>query len=305
MEKKAIRVAYGEALVKLGEENNKVVVLDADLAGATMTNGFKKAYPFRFYDMGIAEANMVDVAAGMSTMGLIPFCSTFAVFAGRNYDQIRNGVCYPKFNVKFGFSHAGITLGEDGGSHQAIEDIALMRVLPGMTVFVPADANECYECVEAAARIDGPVYIRTSRLATPVFDPRPFTPGKGVVIRDGSDCAIFSCGIMLEHVLDAADILAEKGIRAAVVSFHTLKPFDNELACEYTARCKKVFTVEEHSVIGGLGDAVASAIIGNGVEKFMKIGINDVFGQSGKPADLLKEYELTGAQIAEKIIRSL
>ena len=305
MEKKAIRVAYGEALVKLGAENNKVVVLDADLAGATMTNGFKKAYPDRFYDMGIAEANMVDVAAGMSTMGLIPFCSTFAVFAGRSYDQIRNGVCYPKFNVKFGFSHAGITLGEDGGSHQAIEDIALMRVLPGMTVFVPADANECYECVEAAARIDGPVYIRTSRLATPVFDPRPFTPGKGVVIRDGSDCAIFSCGIMLEHVLDAADILAEKGIRAAVVSFHTLKPFDNELACEYTARCKKVFTVEEHSVIGGLGDAVASAIIGNGVEKFMKIGINDVFGQSGKPADLLKEYELTGAQIAEKIIRSL
>lgn len=305
MEKKAIRVAYGEALVKLGEENNKVVVLDADLASATMTNGFKKAYPDRFYDMGIAEANMVDVAAGMSTMGLIPFCSTFAVFAGRCYDQIRNGVCYPKFNVKFGFSHAGITLGEDGGSHQAIEDIALMRVLPGMTVFVPADANECYECVEAAARIDGPVYIRTSRLATPVFDPRPFIPGKGVVIRDGSDCAIFSCGIMLEHVLDAADILVEKGIRAAVVSFHTLKPFDNELACEYTARCKKVFTVEEHSVIGGLGDAVASAIIGKGVEKFVKIGINDVFGQSGKPADLLKEYELTGAQIAEKIIRSL
>ena len=173
MEKKAVRVAYGEALVKLGEENEKVVVLDADLAGATMTNGFKKAYPNRFYDCGIAEANMVDVAAGMSTMGLIPFCSTFAVFAGRNYDQIRNGVCYPKFNVKFGFSHAGITLGEDGGSHQAIEDIALMRVLPGMTVFVPSDANECYQCVEAAAKIEGPVYIRTARLATPVYDPRP------------------------------------------------------------------------------------------------------------------------------------
>jgi len=305
MEKKAIRVAYGEALVKLGEENEKVVVLDADLAGATMTNGFKKTYPDRFYDLGIAEANMVDVAAGMSTMGLIPFCSTFAVFAGRNYDQIRNGVCYPKFNVKFGFSHAGITLGEDGGSHQAIEDIALMRVLPGMTVFVPADANECYECVEAAARIEGPVYIRTSRLATPVYDPRPFTVGKGVLIRDGSDCAIFSCGIMLEHALDAADVLAEKGISAAVVSFHTLKPFDEELACVYTAKCKNVFTVEEHSVIGGLGDAVASAIIGKGVEKFMKIGINDVFGQSGKPADLLKEYELTGPQIAEKILKNL
>ena len=305
MEKKAVRVAYGEALVKLGEANEKVVVLDADLAGATMTNGFKKAYPDRFYDMGIAEANMVDVAAGMSTMGLIPFCSTFAVFAGRNYDQIRNGVCYPKFNVKFGFSHAGITLGEDGGSHQAIEDIALMRVLPGMTVFVPSDANECYQCVEAAAKIEGPVYIRTARLASPVYDPRPFTVGKGQVIRDGSDCAIFTTGIMMEHVLETADLLAEKGVNAAVINFHTLKPFDDELALAYTAKCKKIFTVEEHSVIGGLGDATASVIIGQGVEKFMKIGINDVFGQSGKPADLLKEYELTGPQIADKILKNL
>lgn len=253
MEKKAVRVAYGEALVKLGEENEKVVVLDADLAGATMTNGFKKAYPNRFFDCGIAEANMVDVAAGMSTMGLTPFCSTFAVFAGRNYDQIRNGVCYPKFNVKFGFSHAGITLGEDGGSHQAIEDIALMRVLPGMTVFVPSDANECYQCVEAAAKIDGPVYIRTARLASPVYDVRSFTPGKGQVIRDGSDCAIFTTGIMMEHVLEAADVLAGQGIKAAVVNFHTLKPFDEELALNYTAKCRKIFTVEEHSVIGGLG----------------------------------------------------
>ncbi len=305
MDKKAVRVAYGEALVKLGEENEKVVVLDADLAGATMTNGFKKAYPNRFYDCGIAEANMVDVAAGMSTMGLIPFCSTFAVFAGRNYDQIRNGVCYPKFNVKFGFSHAGITLGEDGGSHQAIEDIALMRVLPGMTVFVPSDANECYQCVEAAAKIEGPVYIRTARLATPVYDERPFTVGKGQVIRDGSDCAIFTCGIMLEHTLEAVELLAEKGIDAALVSFHTLKPFDEGLAREYTAKCKKVFTVEEHSVIGGLGDTVASAIIGKGVEYFEKIGINDVFGQSGKPADLLREYGLTGPQIADRIASAL
>jgi transketolase len=305
MEKKAVRVAYGEALVKLGEENEKVVVLDADLASATMTNAFKKAYPDRFFDCGIAEANMVDMAAGMSTMGLIPFCSTFAVFAGRNYDQIRNGVCYPKFNVKFGFSHAGITLGEDGGSHMAIEDIAIMRVLPGMTVFVPSDANECYRCVEAAAKIEGPVYIRTSRLATPVYDPRPFTAGKGTVIRDGSDCAIFTCGIMLEHAMDAAEILESKGIHAAIVSFHTIKPFDEELARTYAARCRKVFTVEEHSVIGGLGDTVASAIICGGVETFRKIGINDVFGQSGKPADLLKEYELTGPQIAEKILKDL
>lgn len=305
MEKKAVRVAYGEALVKLGESNEKVVVLDADLASATMTNAFKKAYPNRFYDCGIAEANMVDMAAGISTMGLIPFCSTFAVFAGRNYDQIRNGVCYPKFNVKFGFSHAGITLGEDGGSHQAIEDLALMRVLPNMTVLVPSDANECYQCVEAAAKIDGPVYIRTSRLATPVYDPRPFTLGKGNVIKDGKDLVIFTCGIMIEHALDAVEVLAQKGVDAALVSFHTLKPFDEELARTYAAKCRKVFTVEEHSVIGGLGDAVASAVIGKGVETFKKIGINDVFGQSGKPADLLLEYGLTGPQIAENILSSL
>lgn len=303
MEKKAVRVAYGEALVKLGQTNDKVVVLDSDLAAATMTNAFKKEFPDRFYDCGIAEANMVDMAAGMSTMGLIPFCSTFAVFAGRSYDQIRNGVCYPKFNVKFGFSHAGITLGEDGGSHQAIEDLALMRVLPGMTVFVPSDANECYQCVEAAAKIEGPVYIRTARLPSPIYDPRPFEVGKGQVIRDGKDCVIFTCGIMLEHSLEAVEILKEHGVDAAVVNFHTLKPFDDELAIAYAQKCKKVFTVEEHSVIGGLGDAVASAIIGKGgFDSFEKIGINDEFGQSGKPADLLVEYGLTGRQIADRIL---
>ncbi len=304
MEKKAIRVAYGEALVKLGEANPKVVVLDADLAAATMTQGFKKAYPDRFIDCGIAEANMVDMAAGMSTMGLIPFCSTFAVFAGRSYDQIRNGVCYPKFNVKFGFSHAGVTLGEDGGSHQAIEDIALMRVLPNMTVFVPSDANECYQCVEAAAKINGPVYIRTARLPSPIYAPRPFTVGKGTVIKDGKDCVIFTCGIMLEHCLEAVERLAQQGVDAALVSFHTLKPFDDQLAREYAAKCGKVFTVEEHSVIGGLGDAVASALCGTGSFTFKKIGINDVFGQSGKPAHLLEEYGLTGSQIAQTILNA-
>ena len=304
MEKKAIRVAYGEALVKLGAENEKVVVLDADLAQATMTKDFKAAYPNRFYDCGIAEANMVDMAAGMSTMGLIPFCSTFAVFAGRCYDQIRNGVCYPHFNVKFGFSHAGITLGEDGGSHQAIEDLALMRVLPGMTVFVPSDANECEQCVRAAAKIEGPVYIRTARLPSPIYDPRPFEVGKGTVIRDGKDCVIFTCGIMLEHTLEAVEILKGAGLDPALVSFHTLKPFDKQLACEYAAKCGHVFTVEEHSVIGGLGDAVADAICGTGSFTFKKIGIQDVFGQSGKPADLLREYGLTGAQIADKILHA-
>ena len=304
MEKKAIRVAYGEAIVKLGAENDKVVVFDSDLAAATMTNGFKKAYPDRFFDCGIAEANMVDMAAGASTMGLIPFCSTFAVFAGRSYDQIRNGVCYPKLNVKLGFSHAGITLGEDGGSHQAIEDIALMRVLPNMTVFVPSDANECYKCVEAAAKINGPVFIRTARLPSPVYEERPFEVGKGNVIKDGKDVVIFCCGIMLEHCLEAVEILKENGIDAALVNHHTLKPFDEELTREYAAKCGKVFTVEEHSVIGGLGDAVASAICGMGLEKFKKIGIEDEFGQSGKPADLLVEYGLTGKQIAEKIMNA-
>ena len=304
MEKKAIRVAYGEAIVKLGAENDKVVVFDSDLAAATMTNGFKKAYPDRFIDCGIAEANMVDMAAGASTMGLIPFCSTFAVFAGRSYDQIRNGVCYPKLNVKFGFSHAGITLGEDGGSHQAIEDIALMRVLPNMTVLVPSDANECYKCVEAAAKIEGPVFIRTARLPSPVYEERPFEIGKGNVIKDGKDVVIFCCGIMLEHCLEAVEILKENGIDAALVNHHSLKPFDEELTREYAAKCGKVFTVEEHSVIGGLGDAVASALCGMCLEKFMKIGINDEFGQSGKPAHLLEEYGLTGKQIAEKIMNA-
>ena len=301
MEKKAVRVAYGEALCKIAETNEKVVVLDADLASATMTGTFKKAYPDRFYDCGIAEANMVDLAAGMSTMGLIPFCSTFAVFAGRSYDQIRNGVCYPHFNVKFGFSHAGITLGEDGGSHQAIEDLALMRVLPGMTVFAPSDANECYQCVEAASKINGPVYIRTARLPSPVYDPEPFEVGKGVVLIDGKDAVLFTCGIMKEHALEAVEILKGEGIDMALINIHTIKPFDEALALEYTAKCRKVFTLEEHSIIGGLGDTVASAIIGHGVEKFHKIGINDMFGQSGKPADLLKEYGLTGPQIAENI----
>ena len=304
MEKKAIRVAYGEALVKLGAENDKVVVFDADLAAATMTGGFKKAYPDRFVDCGIAEGNMVGMAAGASTMDLIPFCSTFAVFAGRAYDQIRNGVCYPKLNVKFGFSHAGVTLGEDGGSHQAIEDIALMRVLPNMTVLVPSDATECYKCVEAAAKINGPVYIRTARLPSPVYEERPFEIGKANVIKDGKDVVIFCCGIMLEQCLEAVEILAANGIDAALVNHHSLKPFDEALTREYAAKCGKVFTVEEHSVIGGLGDAVASALCGMGLAHFEKIGINDVFGQSGKPAHLLEEYGLTGKQIAERVMKA-
>ena len=301
-EKKAIRVAYGEELAALAATNDKIVVLDADLAAATMTNKFSAVYPDRFYDCGIAEANMVDMAAGMSTMGLIPFCSTFAVFAGRAYDQIRNGVCYPHFNVKFGFSHAGLTLGEDGGSHQAIEDIALTRVLPGMTVLVPCDANECAKCVRAAAEINGPVYIRTARLPTTVFDDMPFAVGKGHVIKDGKDVVIFTCGIMVEQCLETVKALAEAGVDAALVNLPSVKPIDADLIRTYAAKCRKVFTVEEHSVIGGLGDAVASELVGTGTFTFKKIGVNDQFGQSGKPMDLLRDYGLLGSQIAETIL---
>ena len=302
-EKKAIRVGFGEALAQLGKTNDKIVSLDADLAGATMSNIFRKAFPERHYNCGIAEGNMVDIATGMSTMGLIPFCSTFAVFAGRCFEHIRNSVCYPHNNVKFAFTHAGVTVGEDGGSHQSIEDIALMRALPGMTVIVPCDVNECAKAVEAAAKIDGPVYLRLARLATTVFDPMPFEVGKGHVMKDGTDAVLFCCGIMVEVCMDAAALLAEKGMNVAVVNLHTIKPLDRDLVSEYANKCKKVFTVEEHSVIGGLGEAVADVLVGHGDYTFTKLGINDEFGQSGKPLDVLREYGLCADQIAEKILQ--
>lgn len=293
-EMKAIRAAYGEALVELGEKNDKVVVLDADLAHATMTNGFAEKYPDRFFNGGIAEANMVSMAAGLSTMGFVPFCSTFAIFgAGRAYEQVRNSVAYPNFNVKLGMTHAGITLGEDGGSHQAIEDIALMRVIPGMTVIVPCDANEAKRAVNAVAEMKGPAYLRLARPATPVFEQdMPFEIGKANVLREGSDVVLFACGIMVATALDCAARLAEEGVSAAVVNIHTIKPIDAECILRYAAKCKKVVTIEEHSVIGGLGDAVAGVLIGKGNFKFRKVGIQDRFGQSGKPDDLLKEYGL-------------
>ena len=301
-EKKATRVAYGEALVELGKTNDKIVVLDADLASATMTGTFRKAFPDRHFEMGIAEANLVTVANGMSTMGLIPFASTFAVFAGRCYEQIRNSVCYPHNNVKLAFTHAGLTVGEDGGSHQAIEDIALMRVLPGMTVICPADANETVKAVKAAVEIDGPVYLRLARLPTAVFDDMPFTVGKGNVLREGKDGVIFTYGTMVEVSLDAAKMLADKGMDVAVVNMHTIKPLDEALVKAYAAKVSKVFVVEEHNVIGGLGEAVASVLAGTGSFVFKKIGVEDRFGQSGKPMDVLREYGLCADQIAEKIL---
>ena len=301
-EKKATRVAYGEYLVELGQKNDKIVVLDADLAAATNSGKFRAAFPERFFNCGIAEANMVDMAAGLSTMGFIPFASTFAVFgAGRAYEQIRNSVAYPHFNVKFAFTHAGISVGEDGGSHQAIEDLALMRVIPGMTVLVPADANETRKAMDAALTIDGPVYIRLARLASTVLPEQPFTLGKANVLRDGSDAVLFTCGLMVDQCLTAAEELAQEGISAAVINVHTVKPLDEETVRIYAAKCGKVVTVEEHSVIGGLGDAVASALCGQGSFRFAKVGIQDRFGQSGTPDELFEEYGLSAGQIAQRV----
>lgn len=301
-EKKATRVAYGEHLVELGKTNEKIVVLDADLAVTTNTAKFRAAFPERFFDCGIAEANMIDIAAGLSTMGYVPFASTFAVFgSGRAYENIRNGIAYPHFNVKFAFTHAGISVGEDGGSHQSIEDIALMRVIPGMTVLVPADANETRKAMDAAMEINGPVFIRLSRFASRVLPEQPFTVGKANVLRDGSDVALICCGLMVDQCLDAAEQLAQEGVSAAVINMHTIKPLDEDVVKAYATKCGKVVTVEEHSVIGGLGDAVASALCGQGGFQFKKIGLQDVFGQSGTAEALLEEYGLTAAGIVKSV----
>ena len=303
MSEKATRAAYGEALAELGKVNDKVVVLDADLSKSTMTATFQKAFPDRFFNIGIAEANMVDMAAGMSTMGLIPFCSTFAMFgAGRVYEQIRNSIAYPRLNVKLCMSHAGVSVGEDGASHQCLEDLALMRVIPGMTVICPADASETRKAVFAAAEMEGPVYIRLARLATPVFEEDyPFEIGKANVLREGADVAVFATGLMVSEALKAADLLAAQGVSAAVINVHTVKPIDSECVTEWARKCGKVVTVEEHSVIGGLGDAVAGVLMGKVDCAFRKIGVQDQFGQSGKAWEVLAEYGLTAPQIAESI----
>ena len=307
MSEKATRNAYGEALVELAAKNDKIVVLDADLAHATMTVTFQKEYPNRHFNAGIAEANMVNMAAGMSTMGLVPFCSTFAMFgAGRAYEQIRNTIAYPRLNVKIACTHAGVSVGEDGGSHQCIEDIALMRVIPGMTVISPADANEARKAVFAAAEMDGPVYLRLARLATPVFEEdHPFEIGKANVLREGTDAAVFATGIMVNEALEAAKLLEAEGKSVAVINVHTIKPIDAECVTKYAEKCGNVITVEEHSVIGGLGDAVADVLMGKVNCKFKKIGVQDCFGQSGKAKDVLREYGLTADQIAQSIKATL
>ncbi len=305
----ATRDGYGSALVELGREHENLVVLDADLAAATRTGVFQKAFPDRHIDCGIAEANMMCVAAGMSTCGYIPFVSTFAMFAaGRAFEQVRNTIGYPHLNVKIGASHAGISVGEDGASHQCNEDIALMRAIPGMVVINPSDAVEASAAVRAAFEYDGPVYLRFGRLAVPVINDRPdyrFETGKGIRLRDGSDCTIFATGLCVCEALSAAETLAERGISAQVVNIHTIKPIDEELVIEAAEKTGRIFTVEEHSVVGGLGAAVAEVLCEKCPAKLTRIGINDVFGESGPAKELIHKYGLDAEGIVNRVAAEL
>ena len=302
-DKIATRQAYGEALIELVEKNDKVVVLDADLANATQTCKVAKAHPEKFYNCGIAEANMVDIAAGMSTMGLIPYCSSFAMFAaGRAYEQIRNSVAYPHFNVKVCATHAGVSVGEDGGSHQCIEDLALMRAIPGMTVICPADANEAKAATMAIADFEGPVYMRLARLATPVFEGdmvKPFEIGKANVLREGKDVAIFATGLMVNESLMAAEALASEGIDAAVINIHTIKPIDADAVIKAASETGALVTAENHNVIGGLGSAVAEVLAEQRPTPLERVGVKDHFGQVGKAPYLMGVFGITAADIAK------
>ena len=301
--KKATRQAYGEALEKLGHKNNRVVVLDADLAGSTKTSIFKKSFPDRFFDMGIAEAGMVDTAAGLAHTGKIPFASTFAIFgAGRAFEQVRQSMAYQKANVKLVTTHGGISVGEDGGSHQAIEDIAIMRAIPNMTVILPSDATETEKVINAIAEYEGPVYVRLSRMNTEILfdDDYKFEIGKGNLLEDGTDITIIAMGIMVEEALKAQKVLKEKGISAAVINMASVKPIDENLIIEYAKKTKAILTVEEHSYVGGLYGAVAEVVVKNAPIKMDFVAMNDSFGKSGKPADLLNYFNLTSEAIVQK-----
>ncbi len=297
----ATRDAYGKALVKLGGENTDIVVLDADLSKSTKTADFNKVYPERFFNMGIAEQNLIGFSAGLAAVGKIPFASTFAIFAaGRAFEQIRNSVAYPKLNVKIAVTHAGISVGEDGGSHQAIEDLALMRAIPNMTVLVPADAVETDQIIRAAAEYQGPVYIRMGRLAVPVlFDDTKysFAIGKANIIREGKDVAIIANGLMVAEALKAAEELKEQGIESTVVNCASLKPLDEETIINAAKLTGAVVTAEEHSIIGGLGSAVAEVLSENIPVPLRRVGVKDTFGESGNPEELLKKYGLTAQEI--------
>ena len=302
--KTATRDAYGKALVELGGINDKIVVLDADLAAATKTGMFKKAYPDRFFDSGIAESNMMGVAAGLATTGYTVFASTFAMFAaGRAYEQVRNSIAYPHLNVKIGATHAGISVGEDGASHQCCEDIALMRVIPGMVIINPADDIEARAAVFAAAEYEGPVYMRFGRLAVPrIFDESyKFELGKAVTLREGTDVTIIATGLMVNEAIEAAKALADEGISAEVINIHTIKPLDKEAVIRSAAKTGAVVTAEEHSIIGGLGGAVAEALCESGKPvPVVRLGVNDVFGRSGPAVELLHIYGLDAQNIVAK-----
>ena len=302
VKKIATRDSYGNALAELGAEHENLVVLDADLAGATKTGIFKKAFPDRHFDCGIAEADMICVAAGMSTTGLVPFASSFAMFAaGRAYEQVRNSIGYPHLNVKIGATHGGISVGEDGASHQCCEDFALMRTIPGMVVMSPADDVEAKAMVKAAYEYVGPVYMRFGRSAVPVFHEEGyrFEIGKGEVVRDGSDVAIIANGLMVYEAIVAAQALAAQGIDAMVINMATIKPLDEELVLSAAKKCGKVITCEEHSVIGGLGEAVCGLLSEKLPTKVVRIGVNDEFGHSGPAAALLKQFGLSAEHIVE------
>ena len=299
----ATRDAYGLALVEVGKENSQVVVLDADLAVSTKTSLFAKAFPDRFFDMGIAEQDMIGTAAGLAATGKIAFSSTFAVFAtGRAWDQIRMAVAYTRQNVKIAATHAGITTGEDGASHQANEDIAIMRALPNMTVVVPADGLETENVIRAAVKYYGPMYIRLSRPKTPIIYPSRdygFEIGKGVVLQPGNDLTIVACGVMVAPSLDAAKVLKQEGLSVRVINMHTIKPLDKALIVQCAKETGALVTVEEHSIVGGLGGAVAEVVVENCPVPQLRVGIRDVFGESGKPEELLVKYGLTAKEIAE------
>ena len=303
-EKIATRASYGKVLVELGAENSNIVVLDADLSGSTQTKKFAEKYPDRFYNAGIAEANMMGMAAGLAVSGKTVFASSFAMFAsGRAYEIIRNSIAYTGANVKVCATHAGITVGEDGASHQCIEDLALMRAIPGMTVLNPADDVSARALIKAAAAYDGPVYVRLGRSAVPVIyeEGHPFAIGKAERLREGRDAAILATGIMVDEALKAADLLAAEGIAVRVVDVHTIKPLDKDEVIAAAKECGLIVTAEEHSVIGGLGSAVAETVCSEAPCQVVRIGVQDVFGQSGKPAELMACYGLTADAIAEAV----
>lgn len=302
----ATRDSYGKALVECGEKNENVVVLDADLAAATKTEKFKEVFPERHINCGIAENNMAGVAAGLATSGKIPFISSFAMFvAGRCHEQIRNSICYPNLNVKIGATHAGISVGEDGATHQCLEDLAIMRVLPNMVVINPSDDIEAQAAVKASVEHYGPVYMRFGRMAVPVFNDREdytFEIGKGIVLREGTDVSIFATGLEVYEALCVADMLAKDGVDAEVINIHTIKPIDKELILHSARKTRKVVTVEEHSVIGGLGTAVCEVLAENEPMQVLRIGIEDEFGRSGPAKELLQKYGLDAEGIYKKVL---